>query len=90
LSGVHSFCTTLPPLSSNTRWKPATFSWPKAKSSAITATRLYLSSLAAYSPRGWLGCAEVQLGRTNHGLGLRWVISSAPATERIGVREERT
>ena len=31
LSGVNSFCTTLPPLSSNTRWNPAkAFSWPNA------------------------------------------------------------
>ena len=41
--------------------------------------------MAAYSPSGWLGCADVQLGRTSQGLALRWVMSSAPATVRIGV-----
>ncbi len=47
LSGTQSFWTTLPPLSSNTRWKPPISSWPKALSMAMTATRRYLSVLAA-------------------------------------------
>jgi len=42
-----SFCTTWPPASSNAFWKPATTSWPKAKSSAIVATFLKPSVFAA-------------------------------------------
>ena len=46
-SGAQIFCTTRPPASSNTRWKPPTPSWPKLLSMAIAATRRYLSVRAA-------------------------------------------
>ena len=47
LSGTQIFCTTRPPPSSNTFWKPPICSWPNGLSIAMTATFLYLSTRAA-------------------------------------------
>ena len=47
--------------------------------------RLYFFTLAQYSAIGWAHCEEVDVGRTNQGLALRCVISSAAATAKVGI-----
>ena len=46
-SGTQSFWTTLPPLSSKTRWNPPISSCPNALSMAMVATRRYCRVFAA-------------------------------------------